>query len=160
MVILSYPGPDRSVRLEQLRLGRAMSRRYRNRRSGEFLRELNLTEGRSSGIPKILRAMKLNGSLPPEFEFDEDHSYFLARLPVSPDVRKAAGKAEMPESDARPESGGESGLEPIAASKMAVAILMALAQKPLGKQRIAEHLENSDRHDTWTIWYENWFPPI
>jgi ATP-dependent DNA helicase RecG len=81
MVVLSYPGPDRSVRLEQLRIGRAIPRRYRNRRIGEFLKELDLTEGRATGIPKILRAMKENGSPPPEFEFDEDHSYFLVRLP-------------------------------------------------------------------------------
>jgi hypothetical protein len=47
-----------------------------------FLKELDITEGCSTGIPKILRAMKKNGSPPPEFEFDEDHSYFPARLPV------------------------------------------------------------------------------
>jgi ATP-dependent DNA helicase RecG len=28
--------------------------------------------------------MKKNGSPSPEFEFDEDHSYFLVRLPVHP----------------------------------------------------------------------------
>ena len=38
LVVLSYPGPDRSVRLEQLRVGKAMPRRYRNRRIGEFLK--------------------------------------------------------------------------------------------------------------------------
>ena len=37
LVVLSYPGPDRSVRLEQLRIGKAMPRRYRIRRIGEFL---------------------------------------------------------------------------------------------------------------------------
>jgi ATP-dependent DNA helicase RecG len=46
--------------------------------------ELEITEGRSTGIPKILRAMKKNGSPPPEFKFDEDHSYFLVRLPAHP----------------------------------------------------------------------------
>ena len=56
LVVLSYPGPDRSVRLDQLRAGRAAPRRYRNRRIGEFLKELDLTEGRGTGIPKILRA--------------------------------------------------------------------------------------------------------
>jgi ATP-dependent DNA helicase RecG len=79
---INYPGPDRSVRLDQLRQGKAVPRRYRNRRIGDFLKELDITEGRSTGIPKILRAMKRNGSPPPEFEFDEDHSYFLLRLPV------------------------------------------------------------------------------
>jgi len=48
LVVLSYPGPDRSVRLDQLRAGRAMPRRYRNRRIGEFLKELGFTEGRVS----------------------------------------------------------------------------------------------------------------
>lgn len=37
LVILSFPGPDRSIRLEDLQAGRAISRRYRNRRIGEFL---------------------------------------------------------------------------------------------------------------------------
>jgi ATP-dependent DNA helicase RecG len=84
LVVLSYPGPDRSVRLEQLRIGKAISRRYRNRRIGEFLKELEFTEGRSTGIPKILEAMEKNGSPPAEFEFDEDHSYFMVRLPMHP----------------------------------------------------------------------------
>jgi ATP-dependent DNA helicase RecG len=84
LVVLSYPGPDRSVRLEQLRIGKAMPRRYRNRRIGEFLKELEFTEGRSTGIPKIMESMEKNGSPPAEFEFDEDHSYFMVRLPVHP----------------------------------------------------------------------------
>jgi ATP-dependent DNA helicase RecG len=36
LVVLSYPGPDRSVRLEQLRLGKAMPRRYQERWYGRF----------------------------------------------------------------------------------------------------------------------------
>ena len=84
LVILSYPGPDRSVRLAQLRAGRAIPRRYRNRRIGEFLKELDMTEGRSTGIPKILQAMKRNGSPKPEFDFDDDHTFFMCSLPVHP----------------------------------------------------------------------------
>ncbi len=84
LVILSYPGPARSVRLAQLRAGRALPRRYRNRRIGEFLKELDMTEGRSTGIPKILHAMKRNGSPKPEFDFDDDHTFFMCRLPVHP----------------------------------------------------------------------------
>lgn len=82
LVVLSFPGPDRSIPLDQLRIGKAVSRRYRNRRIGEFLKELDLTEGRSTGISKIVKAMKANGSPAPEFETDEDRSYFLVRLPV------------------------------------------------------------------------------
>ena len=84
LVVLSYPGPDRSVRLDQLRIGKAMPRRYRNRRIGEFLKELEFTEGRATGIPKIFEAMQKNGSPPAEFEFDDDHSYFMVRLPTHP----------------------------------------------------------------------------
>lgn len=82
LVVLSFPGPDRSIRLADLQAGRAVSRRYRNRRIGEFLKELDLTEGRSTGIPKILRVMRANGSPEPVFETDEVRSYFLVRLPV------------------------------------------------------------------------------
>lgn len=82
LVVLSYPGPDRSIAMEDLQAGKAVSRRYRNRRIGEFLKELDLTEGRSTGIPKILRVMQANGSPPPEFQSDEDRTSFIIRLPV------------------------------------------------------------------------------
>ncbi len=82
LVVLSYPGPDRSIKMEDLRAGKAITRRYRNRRIGEFLKELDLTEGRSTGIPKVLRVMAENGSPAPEFDTDEDRTYFLIRLPV------------------------------------------------------------------------------
>ena len=36
--------------------------RYRNRRLGEYLKELELTEGRSTGIPTIQNVLKANGS--------------------------------------------------------------------------------------------------
>ena len=85
-LVLSYPGPDRSIQIKDLSAGKAVSRRYRNRRIGEFLKELELTEGRSTGIPKILRAVEQNGSPRPDFETDEDRSYFLIRFPAHPDV--------------------------------------------------------------------------
>jgi len=46
------------------------------------LNELDLTEGRSTGISKIIKSMAANGSPAPEFETDEERSYFLIRLPV------------------------------------------------------------------------------
>lgn len=93
LLVLSFPGPDRSIRLEELQAGRAVSRRYRNRRIGEFLKELDLTEGRSTGVPKILRVMRQNGSPEPVFETDDDRSYFLIRLPVHGGFQPDAGKA-------------------------------------------------------------------
>lgn len=59
---------------------RVSNRRYRNRRIGDFLKELHLTEGRNTGFKKILNAFETNGSPKPEFETDDDHSYFISRL--------------------------------------------------------------------------------
>lgn len=78
--IVSFPGPDRSVTIESLKNYRVSNRRYRNRRIGDFLKELHLTEGRNTGFKKILDALEANGSPKPEFETDADHSYFISRL--------------------------------------------------------------------------------
>ena len=78
--ILSFPGPDRSVTVEALKTYNVFVRRYRNRRIGDFLKELHLTEGRNTGFRKILKALEENGSPLPEFITDEDHSYFITRL--------------------------------------------------------------------------------
>lgn len=80
--ILSYPGALPPVTPHMLTQPRIISRDYRNRRVGDFLRELRLTEGRATGLPKIRRAMQANGSPPPVFTMDEAHSYFLAILPI------------------------------------------------------------------------------
>lgn len=78
--IVSFPGPDRSVTQEGLKRYKVSNRRYRNRRIGDILKELHLTEGRNTGFGKILRALEENGSPKPEFETDDDHSYFISRL--------------------------------------------------------------------------------
>ena len=78
--IVSFPGPDRSITLEGLKNYRVSNRRYRNRRIGDFLKELHLTEGRNTGFKKILDALNANGSPKPEFETDDDRSYFISRL--------------------------------------------------------------------------------
>ena len=57
-----------------------IARKYRNRRIGEFLKELKLTEGRNTGIPKIKRALKTNGSKEPEFETNEARDYFITTI--------------------------------------------------------------------------------
>jgi len=58
ITLLSFPGPDAALSMEALRKGRAVARRYRNRRIGEFLKELDLTEGRGTGIPQIIKSMR------------------------------------------------------------------------------------------------------
>lgn len=52
------------------------------------LKELKLAETRSTGIPKIFRAMAANGSPEPRFEFDEGRTYFTVVLPIHPEARK------------------------------------------------------------------------
>jgi ATP-dependent DNA helicase RecG len=82
--ILSFPGPDRSISLERLQEGKAVARRYRNRRIGEFLKELDLCEGRATGIPIMIKEMLANGSPRPVFDTDDDRTFFLVTLPVHP----------------------------------------------------------------------------
>ena len=82
--ILSFPGPDRSISLERLQEGKAIARRYRNRRIGEFLKELDLCEGRATGIPIMIKEMLANGSPRPVFDTDDDRTFFLVTLPVHP----------------------------------------------------------------------------
>ena len=80
--ILVATGPDRSIPMDAIQKGlRMVSRYYRNRRLGEFLKELSLTEGRNTGIPTIQRELARNGSPAASFETDEDRLSFLVRIP-------------------------------------------------------------------------------
>lgn len=83
--ILSYSGPDRSISMQAIKEAKSLrSRRYRNRRLGEFLKELDLTEGRATGIPTIQKALAENGSKPASIETDDDRSFFLIDIPCHP----------------------------------------------------------------------------
>ena len=76
------PGPDRTISSEDIKNLRMVSKRYRNRRIGDFLKELKLVEGRNTGIPTIVRAMEQNGSNKPIFETDSERTYLTVILPV------------------------------------------------------------------------------
>lgn len=80
--ITSVPGPDRSIRDQDIKDGHMVSRRCRNRRIWEFLKELDLVEGRNTGIPTINSTMRDNGSPMPIYLTDEERSYFTVVLPV------------------------------------------------------------------------------
>jgi len=75
--ILSHAGPMPPLTKDDLKKERVISRKYLNRRIGDFLRELHLTEGKGTGLPKIRRALRNNGSPEPIFETDDERSYFL-----------------------------------------------------------------------------------
>lgn len=67
---------------DDLKNRKLVSKRYRNRRIGDFLKELHMVEGRNTEIPTILKAMSANGSSLPVFETDEERSYMTVVLPV------------------------------------------------------------------------------
>ena len=82
--IISFPGPLPPLDKEKLKKNQFDVRKYRNRRIGEFLKELHLTEGRATGIPTIIKAMKLNNSPMPVFETDDARSYFKTSFSINP----------------------------------------------------------------------------
>ena len=92
--IVSFPGPDRSVTIEGLKNYRVSNRRYRNRRIGDFLKELHLTEGRNTGFKKIFDALEANGSPKPEFETDDARSYFISRIYIQEEFLKKDDEEE------------------------------------------------------------------
>jgi ATP-dependent DNA helicase RecG len=81
--ILSFPGPDRSIPESAIKEGlKLRSRRYRNRRLGDFLKELDLTEGRSTGIPTIQEELQKNGSPRATIETNEERSFINVFIPI------------------------------------------------------------------------------
>ena len=84
--VISYPGPVPSIESRHLVPNAAVPPApARNRRIGEFLKELGLAEGRLSGLPKVFQAMEANGSPVPRFDFDEQRTWFQATLPAHPE---------------------------------------------------------------------------
>ena len=85
MEILSHPGADRSITEDGLKNYRVFNRRYRNRRIGEFLKEMHLTEGRNTGFRKILNSLEYNGSPKPVFYTDPDRLSFSTTIFIHPE---------------------------------------------------------------------------
>ena len=81
-----------------------------------------MTEGRCTGIPKIIRAIKANGSPPPLFKTDDDRSYFLTTLKIHPQYIK------------QPKSQIESGVE---SEPLRIQILHLLKKKEHSKKEMA-----------------------
>ncbi|OQA08082.1 MAG: hypothetical protein BWY67_01579 [Bacteroidetes bacterium ADurb.Bin397] len=80
--ILSYPAAIPPVNKHIMTTSRRIvARQYRNRKIGDFLKELHLTEGRATGFPTIYDAMEKNGSPVPLFDSD-DSTYVLVTIPV------------------------------------------------------------------------------
>lgn len=71
----NYPGLAKWINLEKFEAGKIRGRKYRNRRIGELFKEIDLSEKKGTGISKIIRELRQNGSPEPEFEMDNDRNY-------------------------------------------------------------------------------------
>lgn len=131
--IISHPGPDRSVTIQGLKEYKVYSRRYRNRRIGEFLKDLHLTEGRNTGFKKILGALRANGSPLPEFETDEAHDYFVTRIFIHEDFYDNGG------SDGGSDGGSITSKIPLTETQSQI-VNMLLSTPSMTKKEMAEKL--------------------
>ena len=121
MEITSFPGFDRSITDEAIANYEIRARIYRNRRIGDFLKELRLIEGRNTGFPNAFNALRKNGSALPEFVMNDDRDYLSVIIPVHPYF--APKDTTTPKKKAYQEE-----------------ILAALAEKPLTLTEIAHAL--------------------
>jgi ATP-dependent DNA helicase RecG len=80
IMICNAPGPDKKIDMAKFAQGKAIAVRYRNRRIGEFLQEIQLSEKKSTGITKVLNALCVNGSPAPLFETDQERESFFATI--------------------------------------------------------------------------------
>lgn len=80
--ITSFPGFDRSITDEDIKRYNISSRIYRNRRIGDFLKEIKLIEGRNTGYPNAIKALKNNGSPELRFSMDTERNYLSVIIPV------------------------------------------------------------------------------
>jgi len=93
--IISYPGALPPINNKTLKKKTIIARNYRNRRIGDFLKELELTENKGTGFTKIYHEMEKNGSPAPIFEMDDDKTYFLATLKIHPESFKINEEIEL-----------------------------------------------------------------
>ncbi len=86
--ILNYPGPSTQLSDEDIRNNDLSVGPYRNKRIGEYLKELDLAESRFTGIPKVVQSLETNGSPPLRILTDPERTYFRAIVGIHPDFLK------------------------------------------------------------------------
>ena len=123
ITIQNIGGPDHSISSADISKGELLvSKRYRNRRLGEYLKELDMTEGRSTGIPTIQNELKSNGSPRAIVTTDEDRTFFRITIPC----HEAAGNiiADIAKKDGSPIS------SPMSSPITSEAILNMIRENP------------------------------
>ena len=61
---------------------------------GEFLKELDLTEGKPTGIPTIQEELRDNGSPKATFETDDERRAVTVEIPIHPDFLMEQGEPQ------------------------------------------------------------------
>lgn len=131
MYISNPGGPDRSLKRDDFTKSIVRPRQYRNRRIGDFFKELDITEGKSTGIPTIASAMKANGSPAVKYDFDDSYSWFMVTVPVHPVfLNDTANSWNDTESDIENDTEGDTVL---------------LSELPKRQQDILFAIRNNDR---------------
>lgn len=82
--ITSFPGFDRSITDDAINRFDIRARIYRNRRIGDFLKELKLIEGRNTGFPNARKALANNGSPELLFDMNPERDYLSVTIPIHP----------------------------------------------------------------------------
>ena len=165
MTISSLPGPERSITDADLAACRMVGLHYRNRRIGDFLKELDLVEGRNTGVPVIVNVMRGNGSPMPVFSSPENRDWLSVTLPINPhfcemncEMKNPISQTIAPETSLisqrgplnnRGENGGKSAIfghvvEVITAEEELALINSALKSTPLISQIISQRRNAED----------------
>lgn len=169
--IISFGGPDPSIRESDLDRGIIRARRYRNRRIGEFLKELNLTEGKGTGIPTIKKVLEINGSLPAKYDTDgEDRRFFIIEIPIHPAFRAQEGAQDGAQDEKGNLSGTANGKTQVTAHLMAqgraqvsahlkeevsalvldrIIITLNFCTTPKSRAEILENIDLTDRYNNF-----------
>lgn len=135
IMIINFPGPDKWISMDKFAKGQIRARKYRNRRIGEFFKEIDLSEKQGTGIPKILRELKINGSPLPVFETDDARTY------LETTILEHDGFKKEPKKGAEKEPKRSQKKEPKKGNEREQAIVALLVENPIMTQlMIAEKL--------------------
>lgn len=144
ITIQNVGGPDRSISAADIsKCEILVSKRYRNRRLGEYLKELDLTEGRSTGIPTIQNVLENNGSPRATVVTDDERTFFRITIPC----HKAAGNivADIAHKDGTLKVSKRGSLKTALQSAPESALQTALENAPKSALKIIEQIRNNPR---------------
>ena len=144
ITIQNVGGPDRSISAADIsRCEILVSKRYRNRRLGEYLKELDLTEGRSTGIPTIQNVLENNGSPRASVVTDDERTFFRITIPC----HEAAGNiiADIAHKDGSLKASKRGSLKTALQSAPETALESALQTAPKSALKIIEQISNNSR---------------